>query len=216
MIVEMNIRWGVENNRAILSSNLDSFSLNSVDPFLISFLRIFIKSVTWMDRITSFQWWSRCAEFFALCRGWKQGGIVTCSVIGQPFARLQMDLRTNTPISGRLNRCSNAETREEERKKREHALVYIVFAHTHTHTHTRGDLRQWAAIKVINGHESFTILILSSRIRNNKVLLRSPSPPCSFHFVYDTFSLSLPSLREVPSMGHFWYHWNLWILRNLN
>lgn len=137
MIVEMNIRWGVENNRATLSSNLDSFSLNSVDPFLISFLRIFIKSVTWMDRITSFQWWSRCAEFFALCRGWKQGGIVTCSVIGQPFARLQMDLRTNTPISGRLNRCSNAETREEERKKREHALVYIVFAHTHTHIHTR-------------------------------------------------------------------------------
>lgn len=131
MIVEMNIRWGVENNRATLCSNLDSFSLNSVDPFLISFLRIFIKSVTWMDRITSFQWWSRCAEFFALCRGWKQGGIVTCSVIGQPFARLQMDLRTNTPISGRLNRCLNAETREEERKKREHALVYTVFAYTH-------------------------------------------------------------------------------------
>lgn len=109
-----------------------------------------------------------------------------------------MDLRTNTPISDRLNRCSNAETREKERKKREHALVYTVFAHTHTHTHTRGDLRQWAAIKVINGHESFTILILSSRIRNNKVLLRSPSPPCSFHFVY-----TIPSPFPSPPFAKF-------------
>lgn len=106
-----------------------------------------------------------------------------------------MDLRTNTPISGRLNRCSNAETREEERKKR-HTRRFTQCSRTHTHTYTCGDLRQWAAIKVINGHESFTILILSSCIRNNKVLLRSldsPSSPCSFHFVYLSPSPPLPS-----------------------
>lgn len=62
-----------------------------------------------------------------------------------------------------------------------HACVYIVY---------NSDLRHWAAINVINGRESLTILILS--------LAATGITKYSFTHTRVSLSLSLPHCRSLP------------------
>lgn len=94
-------------------------------------------------------------------------------------------------------RCNGSDSAKKNKSERERerervrACVYIVY---------NSDLRHWAAINVINGRESLTILILSRCNRNNKVLLYPHSLLSFFLSNYHPFPVS-PSFPSSSGSG---------------